>query len=505
MTFRVNNVKKYQQCPKHFILDYQETNIGFPFIYFSESLVDAARKFLNIADEDIFVGSTGQSSEATKEGMKDKTWAALVRFEKYDFRIKVSFLKKVEDGYEYYALCRTCYPKEDEARRLYMEKWLLEEEGIHITNIYLVHLNAEYERNGELDYSQLFKVSANFYKDNNKPGKVVSEVVDKYQYDMVSALNEMKRIVDSGECESEFKLQCTKHGKCARYGECFREDDLEDDSILFLNGTRKKYDMFWEGKKSILDIDFGVDIDGTYLQYAQYMACLKNREFVDLNALSSWLDESLVGPYIYVDFEWDTIGIPMYDKMKPYDVLLFQYSIHIDDGNEIIHKEYLGNGGDCRQEFIEQLLADIPSTGSIIAYHAEGAEKLRLQELAYQFPEYAERLQDIIDRMVDLTYPIMSGAYYHPKMRGTYSLKKIYAVINDNHGYNELDIDHGLKAVDAYRNLNKLSAEEQLKVREELFKYCGLDTYAMVVLVKYLQKLVAERTQELLIKLSNKD
>ena len=103
--------------------------------------------------------------------------------------------------------------------------------------------------------------------------------------------------------------------------------------------------------------------------------------------------------------------------------------------------------------------------------------------------------------MVDLTYPIMNGLYYHPKMRGTYSLKKLYAVINDNHGYNELDIDHGLKAVEAYRNLDSLSEEERLKVRQELLEYCGMDTYAMLKLVNHLKKICEERTKELLEKL----
>lgn len=501
MTFRVNNIKKYQQCPKHFLLDYTDTESGFPFIYFNESLVEAAKKYLKITDDSVFVGSVGQSSEDTKRGMEGKEWACLARFEAHNLRIKVSFLKKEDDGYSYYALCRTCYPKEDEARRLYIEKWLLEQEGIHITHVALIHLNALYERKEALDYSQLFCVSDTFYKDTNKPGKNVDEVLANYEYDIPMALEDMQRIVDAGECDNRFKLECTKHGKCSRYHDCFNEDELDDDSILFLNGTRKKYEMYLNGKTKITDVDFDTDIDGTYLQYAQYMACLYKREYVEVNALSSWLDSSLQYPYVFVDFEWDTIGIPMYENMKPYDVLVFQYSIHIDDGTTVEHKEFLGNGGDSREEFIQHLLQDIPDEGSIIAYHAEGAEKLRLFELAHQFPKYKEQLEALCARMVDLTYPIMNGLYYHPKMRGTYSLKRIYAVINNNHGYNELDIDHGLKAVAAYRNLPNLSEVERDTVRNELLEYCGMDTFAMVKLVSYLKQKVVERTNELLEKL----
>ena len=107
MAFRINNVKKYQQCPKHFLLDYTDISTGFPFIYFSESLLEAAKKHLHIADEDLFTGTTSQTSADTLAGIENKTWACLARFEKHNFRIKVSFLKKEEDGYIYYALCHS--------------------------------------------------------------------------------------------------------------------------------------------------------------------------------------------------------------------------------------------------------------------------------------------------------------------------------------------------------------------------------------------------------------
>ena len=77
---------------------------------------------------------------------------------------------------------------------------------------------------------------------------------------------------------------------------------------------------------------------------------------------------------------------------------------------------------------------------------------------------------------------------------GTYSLKCIYKIINNNHGYNELDIGHGLEAVEAYRLLDTLDNKEE--IRKELLEYCGLDTYACVKLVHYLQEKVQERIEE---------
>ena len=46
----------------------------------------------------------------------------------------------------------------------------------------------------------------------------------------------------------------------------------------------------------------------------------------------------------------------------------------------------------------------------------EGAEKLRLIQLAKQFSQYKDELQQIWERMVDLSLPFSSGEY----LRSTY-------------------------------------------------------------------------------------
>ncbi len=493
MTFRARNIKLFQKCPKLFLTDYESSEKGFPLIYYAESLVDAACKYLHIDKDDAFVGNTGDETTRSIEGIKTKTWAYQARFEKYNYRTKISFLKKNEDGYTYYVLCGVCYPHQDRAKQIYIDCWLMGECGIHISDVKLLHLNGDYVRQGELNYDELFVVSDVFYKENNRPGKDVKEAIKEVDIDVFDTLNKMSSIVNFG-CEPEFSSECTKRGKCVYYNECFSGNDLCDDSVLFLNGSRKKYDYYMEGKRRISELVMGEDMDGTSLQYAQWLASYSGKDFIDANAVGEWMEDNLKYPLIYIDFEWDTIGIPLYEGMKPFDCLLFQYSIHIDDGHKLIHKEFLGKGGDSRKEFVEQMLKDVPSVGTLVAYNAEGAEKIRLKELANYYPEYKEQLEDLRNRMVDLSYPIMEGLFYSNKMRGTYSLKKLYAMITNNHGYNELDIGHGLDAVQAYRMMSIEGVDEE--VRKELLEYCGLDTYAMVALVKYLKDAVAAKNKE---------
>ncbi len=94
---------------------------------------------------------------------------------------------------------------------------------------------------------------------------------------------------------------------------------------------------------------------------------------------------------------------------------VFQYSLHVEtsDGN-LTHYNFF-ESKDCRRHFIEQLIKDLPKTGTILVYNMEGAEKLRLKQLASQFEEYREELESICLRMVDLSKPFEAGLYYNSK------------------------------------------------------------------------------------------
>ena len=56
--------------------------------------------------------------------------------------------------------------------------------------------------------------------------------------------------------------------------------------------------------------------------------------------------------------------------------------------------------------------------------------------------------------------------------------------------HNLEDIHNGSEASNAYANLGNLSKEEQEKLRNNLLKYCELDTYAMVKIWEKLKEVV---------------
>ena len=119
----------------------------------------------------------------------------------------------------------------------------------------------------------------------------------------------------------------------------------------------------------------------------------------------------------------------------------------------------------------------------------EGAEKLRLYQLAEQFPQYRRRLYSVCDRMVDLSLLFSAGIVHHIRMHGMYSLKKLLPIFS-KYSYDDLEISFGMDAVKEYRQMKKCTLEKKKAIRQQLLHYCSMDTYAEYILLHALFRLV---------------
>ena len=82
-------------------------------------------------------------------------------------------------------------------------------------------------------------------------------------------------------------------------------------------------------------------------------------------------------------------------------------------------------------------------------------------------------------------------------MQGSYSIKKVLPSLFPNDeslDYHNLDQVHkGDEASNAYLSLKSLEEEQAKKLRDNLLKYCKLDTYAMVKIYDELKTLIKEK------------
>jgi hypothetical protein len=205
--------------------------------------------------------------------------------------------------------------------------------------------------------------------------------------------------------------------------------------------------------------------------------------------------ESLVYPVSYLDFEWDTLAAPEYENMQPLQALCFEASLHIEEKDGTIRHYSFFDGDDGREKLIQFLLSKIPASGSILVFNMEGGEKLRLQELAVQFPKYAKELDALCERMVDLAVPFEHGYFYDLAQRGRYSLKVLEQIFSGSSAYADLDVHDGLEAVGAYRKyLRSEDALEKEQIQKEIDTYCAQDTWSEKVILDALKDIVYDES-----------
>ena len=192
-------------------------------------------------------------------------------------------------------------------------------------------------------------------------------------------------------------------------------------------------------------------------------------------------------PRYYLDFE--TVGppIPLWPDTRPYQALPFQWSCHIErqDG-EMSHAEFLDLSGEPpMRACAEQLIHDLGEFGPILVYTMY--EKVVIDGLVERFPDLAEALQKIIERLVDIAPPV-KRSYYHPDMLGSWSIKAVLPTIAPDMDYTLLEgVHEGTEASDAYLEAIRPETSEARReeIRAQLTKYCGHDTLAMVRLTHF--------------------
>lgn len=187
-------------------------------------------------------------------------------------------------------------------------------------------------------------------------------------------------------------------------------------------------------------------------------------------------------PRRYLDFETITFVVPRWLGTRPFQQLPFQFSCHTESGEGAMrHDAFLDVSGQSPlQGFVERLLGVVAGAGSVIVWN-QGFEGARLRELAERFPQYAEALLAVVDRMVDLL-PIYRKHYYHRNMRGSWSIKAVLPTIAPDLDYRVLEVADGGEAQKAYLQASdpQAAADERERLRSHLLAYCERDTWAMV-------------------------
>jgi len=225
---------------------------------------------------------------------------------------------------------------------------------------------------------------------------------------------------------------------------------------------------------------------------------------IDEDGIRDFL-EKVSYPLYFLDFETHSSAIPPWNYTKPYQQLLYQFSLHILDkkqeknGADPTHEEFLAKDmrTDERIKIAELLVEYIPKNACVIAYNS-GFEKSRIKELSeyisHTNPAIATHLECVRGNIIDIAVPFERGHYYCKAMGGSYSIKYVLPALFPNEpklNYKNLRrVQNGGDAGKAFATLHELIDNNEIaETREDLLEYCKLDTYATVMVLAKLYEL----------------
>jgi len=370
--------------------------------------------------------------------------------------------------------------------------------GVNFNKKYLVRLNKQYIKKGNLDPQKLFEETDKTEVMSEAFLSNVSVKMDA-SYEYLS-----KDKMPAGPCDCYYRgrsAQCTSF--------IISNPTVPEYSIHDLNriGSSKEFiKTLLDRPEPILNIE---DVpeheipkpskrkDGTPgipRKLYQVQVHKSKEPMVNYDAIKKELD-ALTYPLYFLDYETYPTALPIYDGYHPYQHVVFQYSIHILRNKDAKpeHEECLITEGDPAEKIVAGLRKHIGNTGHVISW-SKKFENSRNRELAKLVSSQADFLHDVIRRTYDLMDIVENQYYVHPEFRGKSTIKKVQTVLAPKLEYKKLKIKNGTDAIEAYRQIfeGEVTGKDLEAKKLDMLKYCGYDTEVMYVIWKFFQDLIKE-------------
>jgi hypothetical protein len=358
---------------------------------------------------------------------------------------------------------------------------VLKRAGVVVGRCFLVHLNKEYVREGEIDLEALFEK-----KDVTEN---VSARLPAIEEKMAGALEYLSKEKEPPPgCDCVYKAR-TKH--CTSFH--LSNPHVPEYSVHDLTRvSKRRLDLFIE--RDIFDLnDIPEEFELTENQKNQVLANKRQEPMIDVEKIQTELG-ALTFPLYFFDYEAFGPAIPAFDGYGPYKHIPFQFSLHILRTPEapLEHVEFLHPDlSDPSAKVAEMLREHVPPSGTVIAWYKH-FERMVDKEIGTRLPEYAAFFEGFNERIYDLMDIFHDQHYVHPGFKGKSSIKRVLPTLAAELRYDLLRIQEGGQAADAWWEMVApgTSAEEKARIARDLKIYCGLDTYAMYAIWHHLQEAI---------------
>ena len=415
------------------------------------------------------------TSEAIVDPLLPAIYEAAFTFE--GIRIRVDVLSRNSgDTFDLVEVKSSTSVKPEHIPDAAIQLHVVEGSSVSVQKVFLLHIDNRYiYEGGPYDLSKLFQLED------------ITDQARTFLSSIPESLADMWKVLYQDEAPGvEIGPQCTRPYQCPFYKYCRR--DTPEHHIEQLPRARPEL-MEKLRTAGILDIR---KIPSTFQKLSANQQRVRDSVVTGKPYIGSELSGALSGatyPLHFLDFETFNPALPAYPGTRPYQVIPFQWSLHMrDSAGNLNHASFLHDGdGDPREAFSTSLLDAIGSEGKIVVYSSY--ERTIIRQLAEEFPQYEEHLLALCDRLFDLL-AIVRTHYYHPNFHGSYSIKAVLPALVPDMTYQDLEIQDGSNASVAFAQMIAPDTEvpEREHIRNALLDYCRMDTLAMVRLLDTLQK-----------------
>jgi hypothetical protein len=370
----------------------------------------------------------------------------------------------------------------DHISDLAFQRHVLRFAGVAVDRAYVVHLNKEYVRSGDLDTKALFSIVDS------------TDLVDEESDEILEEMRATAKYLNQG-AEPDHGCDCHLNGRsrhCRTFAQSHPEiPEYSVHDIVRIGQSKKKLAELVTRKLYMLDAvpnNFKLG-DAQTLQVQVYKS---GRPLIDRAAIKVTLGEYKF-PLHFLDYETYAPAIPTFDGYSPYRKIPFQFSLHVlrTVDSELEHFEYLClERTDPTLAVAELLDRHIDENGTVVVWHAPFERGVN-KEIGDRLPSYAARMEAINSRVKDLRDIFSKQHYVHPEFRGSTSIKSVMPVLVPELSYDDLAIQDGTSASEQWWQMTapNIGDEERGKIAQALREYCGQDSYAMYAIWRHLMGL----------------
>lgn len=450
-------------------------NTGFLFETYAEQLFPGATR-LGFSDYKEYISLPKRTQDALRNGSKTIFQG---RFE-YDDYTFICDVINVVDGklVDLYEIKSSTSAKLEHEYDLAFQSMVLESCGYQVRNMYVIHVNNEFVKQGEINPKDITTITD--LTDNVKSKKELTE-----QNAELAAATARKTIIPDPSpalanlgSYKEWLGIYRRHTVVPKYS-IYDVAKLSQTQALQLEK---------DGVRLMTDIPANFVLTGK--QSLQIQSTARDVPIVNKDSIAEYIDE-LEFPLYFLDYETYSGLVPYFDGQKPYQQIPFQYSLHILDNPtaELRQEDYLhSENSNPVSSLSAALKSHIGDKGSVITWNM-GFEKscnTRMGQLASDYEAFYAKLNQ---RVVDLMIPFSRGWYVDKDFLGSASIKKVLPVLVPELSYSDLEIHEGGSAQRLWMEtvLDEKRASEKARILANLKEYCQLDTLAMVKIYQVLR------------------